>query len=93
LSTPNEAQPEPRDEPVVGVQHGDPVGRQRLDQLLFGPGDALDAAEIFQVHGGDAGHHAGVGLRDPRQLSDLAGVRHAHLKHAHLVLVIQPQQR
>ena len=45
-------------ERVVGVEHGDAVGRQRLDQFALGLRDRLARAELAEVRGADVEHDA-----------------------------------
>ena len=47
-----------RHERIVGVQHGDAVGGQRLDQFALGLRDRLAAAELAEMRGADVEHHA-----------------------------------
>ena len=77
---------------VVGVQHGDAAGVQRLDQLILGARDCGDGFEELQMNGRDHGHHAAIRLRQPGQRSNFARVRHPHLDDCDLVLGLQLQQ-
>jgi hypothetical protein len=77
---------------VVGVEHRHAAGPEPLQDLGLGLGDGLQRVEELQVHGGHAGDHGHVGLRQPRQLAQLAGVVHAQLQHGRALLREQPQQ-
>ena len=77
---------------VVGIQHRGASVRKTLDQLIFRPRDSGDRIEIFQMHGGNVGHHRLVGQRDPGQGRDLSSVRHSHLNHSNIVLGLEHQQ-
>ena len=89
---PVEVAPELRNVWIVGVQHRDAAGGQRFDQLIFRSRNAGNRVEILQVNWGDHGHHSAVRFGQRRQVAYLAGVRHAHLDHGHLVLGFQLEQ-
>ena len=60
---------------VGGVEDSGAVGGQRLHQLAFGLGDAIDAAEHLSVRGGDPGDDADLRLGDRTERGDVPGPR------------------
>ena len=64
---------------VVGVQHGEPTGPNRLHEFLLGLHRGLDAAEAAGVRHPDHQHDADVGRHETRQPRDLAGSAGAEL--------------
>ena len=52
---------------AVGVQHREPVGRERLEQLALHPRDAVAATEVLGVGEPDVGDDADVGPGDRRR--------------------------
>ena len=55
------------------------AGFHVLQQLALGFGDLLDGSEELDVHRSDVRVDADVGMRESRQLRDLALVIHPHL--------------
>ena len=49
---------------IVGIEHGDAVGRQPFDQFAFGGGNALDGVEELDVGVADVGDYPDVGFCD-----------------------------
>ena len=68
-----------RDALVVGVEHGDAVGRKCLDQFTFRTRDGLDAAEEFEVHALDPGDDADGRVGDRTQQLDMPDPARTHL--------------
>ena len=66
---------------VVRVEHGHPVGRQRLDQLALRLGDGLDRAELADVRRADVEHGADPRRRDLAQVAHVAAAARAQLEH------------
>ena len=64
--------------------HTGAAGRQLRDQLGLRLGDLLDRPHELEVDGPDVRDHPDVGMRDLRQLADLAHAAHRHLEHHHL---------
>src|SRR5699024_10329128 len=69
------------DEPVLGVQHGAAVRRERFDELALGGGDRVHTAELAQVGGADVEHEGDVRPGDRGELGDVADPARAHLEH------------
>ena len=65
---------------VVGVEHGEPAGRQRLDQFTLGDGDPVDRAELADVRHADVDDHTDVRPGDPAQVPDVPRPPRAHLQ-------------
>ena len=78
---------------VVGVEDGDAVGRQGLDELRLRVLDRVDRADPAQVDAEDRRHDPDPGPGDPGELGDLAADVHPHLEHGGLVLRAKPQER
>ena len=68
-------------ERVVGVEHRDPVGGQRLDEFALGLRDRLAAAELAEVRAADVEHRADARRRDVGQVADVADPPRALLQH------------
>ena len=68
---------------LAGRHHSGAAGREALDQLGLGLGNALDRPEQLEVHRPDARDDADVRLSDLAELRDLAEPAHAHLGHQH----------
>ena len=66
---------------VVGVDYRGAPGLQALEDLALGAGNGLDRAEEFQVRRPGVGDERDVRCGEPREVSDLAGMVHAHLHH------------
>ena len=77
---------------IVGVQDGQPVGRERGRQLGLGARDSLDAPRPLEVRRVNGEHDADLGPRDLREPRDLADRVHAHLEDGRLVRGLQPKQ-
>jgi hypothetical protein len=69
------------DEGVVGVEHGQPVRGQRLDQLALGLRGGLPAAEHPGVRSPDVQHDPDGGRRNRAQVADVAWSPGTHLEH------------
>ena len=67
----NRARAHTEDERVVGVQDGETVGRQRLDELALRRGDRLARAELAEMRAADVEHRADLWRRDPGQVRDV----------------------
>ena len=78
---------------VVGVEHRQPGGTQRGDQVAFLAGDGFQRAERLQVRRLDGRHHRDVRRCDPGQAADLAEVIRCHLQHRDAMLGAQLAQR
>ena len=63
---------------------GDPAGGERVDQLALRPDDAVEVADLLQVHGADVRDHADVRARERAELGDLAEAAHRELEDAEL---------
>ena len=70
-----------RDQVVVGVEHGDPVGGQRLDQLALGLRDRLAAAELAEVRRADVEDDADLRRGDLGEVPDVADPAGAEFEH------------
>ncbi len=77
---------------IVGVEDGQPVGRERGGQLGLGARDSLDAPRALEVRRVHGEHDADLGPRDLREPRDLADRVHAHLEDGGLVRGLQPKQ-
>ena len=77
---------------IVGIQHSDAAGRQRLDELILRARNSRNRIEELQVYRCDHGHDTAIRLGQRRQVAYLAGVRHAHLDHRQLVLGLELEQ-
>ncbi len=49
---------------IVGIQHGDAIGRQRLDHLALGQRNPLPRIEVLNVRGADVGDDADIRPRN-----------------------------
>ena len=78
---------------VVGVEHGEAVGRQTLQQLRLGRGDRLQAAQPLQVRRPHVRYHAHLRPRDLAERADLAGGAHRHLEHRPAMAMREAEQR
>ena len=81
-----------RDVFVIRVQHRGAGGGERLDQLVLGAGDVGDGIEEAEMHRGDAGHDAGIGLAKRGQRADFAGVVHAEFNYRELMFRFEAKQ-
>ena len=77
---------------IVGIEHGDTVGRQTIDQFPLGGGNAFDGIEELHVRIANVGHHADVRFGDLRESADFSGVVHAHLDDTGAAGIRQAQQ-
>src|SRR5216683_1347787 len=77
---------------VVGIEHGDSVPGQLLDELLFRLLYAFDGTYTFEVNGLDAGDHANARPRQTRQQTNVADAIHGHFEHGDLVRWVQSVQ-
>ena len=77
---------------VVGIEHGDAIGRQPFDQFALGGGNAFDGIEELYVGVADVGDHADVGLGDGGEPADFSGVVHAHLDDAGAAAIGEAKQ-
>ena len=87
-----EAMPE-RSEAIVGVDHRRAVRPERFEHLALAPGDAVDAAESFEVRLAGIDHQADRRLGDRGQVRDFAQVVRAHLDDGATMRVLEPAQR
>ena len=71
---------------VIGIEHGDSSGGERLDELILRARNAGKRIKKLQVHGSDVGHNANVGPRDLRQRANFSGMRHPHFDDRDIVL-------
>ncbi len=74
-------------EGIVGVDHRHSIGRQRAVDRALGLGHAQQAAQAFQVRGGDVVDQGHVRARDPGQVGDVARLAGAHFVDGELGLV------
>ena len=67
-----------RRERIVGVDHRDAVGRQRVVDRGLGIGDTEQAAHALQVRRRDVVDQRHVGAHDGGEVGDVAGLAGAH---------------
>ncbi len=81
------------DERIVGVDHRDPAGGQRADQVCVLRGDVADGAHEFLVLALRIVDERDGRLRDRRELRRLAAVVHPELDHGDAVRAAEREQR
>ena len=67
---------------IVAIEHRDRIGLHAGEQAGFLVGDRLFRAHVTDMRRLDVGDHADMGLDQPGQRLDLAGMVHADLEHA-----------
>ena len=78
---------------VVGVDHGDTVSGQTLENLSLGASHRLHRAQTRQMGGLGIDDQRHIGPGDPGQIGDLARMVHAHLDHGVAMGSAQSEQR
>jgi hypothetical protein len=68
-------------EGIVGIDHGDAVGRQRGVDRALGLGHALDAAQALEMRRRHVVDQRHARTRDGGQISDITRLACAHLEH------------
>ena len=66
---------------IVGVEHGNAVGRQGLNEFPLGPGNVIPRTEFAHVCGPHIEDHADVRWGDSRQVRNIADAAGGHFRH------------